>query len=74
MSAVAVAALCVAGFIYIELAIGFGYYMYLIVSKKQPQDAAEKEKKQIVKYSIITGVAFPVTLALIIAAKAAERK
>lgn len=74
MSAAAVVALCVAAFIYAELAIGFGYYMYLIVNKKLAQDAPEKEKKQIVKYSIVAGVAFPVTLAIIIAAKAAERK
>lgn len=73
MSAAAVAALCVIVFIYIELAIGFGYYMFLLTSKKTP-DADEAQKKQIKKYSIMAGVAFPVTLAIIIASKAAERE
>ena len=59
-------------FLYIELAIGFGYYMFLLTSEKEP-DANEEQKKQIKKYSIIAGAAFPVTFAIIIASKAAER-
>lgn len=71
MSAAAVVAICVGVFLYAELAIGFGYYMYLRASKAAETD--EKQKKQIARYSIIAGVAFPVTLAIIIANKAAER-
>lgn len=73
MSVAAVVAVYIAVFVYIELAIGFGYYMFLLTSKKT-QDTDEAQKKQIKKYSIIAGVAFPVTLAIIIANKAAERK
>lgn len=73
MNAAAVAAVSMAVFIYIELAIGFGYYMFLLTSKKTP-DADATQKKQIKKYSIIAGVAFPVTFAIIMANKAAERK
>ncbi len=73
MSAAAGVAVGIAVFLYIELAIGFGYYMFLLATKKTP-DADEKQKKQIKKYSIFAGVAFPVTLAIIIANKAAERK
>ena len=73
LSAAAGVAVGIAVFLYIELAIGFGYYMFLLTTKKTP-DADEKQKKQIKKYSIFAGVAFPVTLAIIIANKAAERK
>ncbi|MBD5536884.1 MAG: hypothetical protein HDQ99_14770 [Lachnospiraceae bacterium] len=73
MSAAAVIAICIAIFLYMELAIGFGYYMFLLVIKRTP-DADEVQKKQIKKYSIIAGAAFPVTFAIIIAKKAAERK
>ena len=73
MSVAAVIAVCIAAFVYIELAIGFGYYMFVLTSKKT-QDTDEAQKKQIKKYSIIAGVAFPVTFAIIIANKAAERK
>ncbi|MBD5504099.1 MAG: hypothetical protein HDR09_20120 [Lachnospiraceae bacterium] len=73
MSVAAVIAVCIAAFMYIELAIGFGYYMFVLTSKKT-QDTDETQKKQIKKYSIIAGVAFPVTFAIIIANKAAERK
>lgn len=73
MSAAAVIAICIAIFLYIELAIGFGYYMFLLVIKTMP-DTDAAQKKQIKKYSIIAGVAFPVTFAIIIAKKAAERK
>lgn len=73
MSMAAVVAVCIAVFVYIELAIGFGYYMFLLTSKKT-QDTDEAQKKQVKKYSIIAGVAFPVTFAIIIANKAAERK
>lgn len=71
MSGFAVAVVLTSVFIYIELAVGVGYYMYLRTAKKE-EDAAE-EKKQIKKYSIIAGAAFPITLAIIIASKAAER-
>lgn len=73
MSVAAVVAVCITVFAYIELAIGFGYYMFLLTAKKTPE-ADEEQKKQIKKYSIIAGVAFPVTFAIIIANKMAERK
>lgn len=73
MSVAAVIAVCLIIFVYAELAIGFGYYMFLLTSKKM-KDADETQKRQIRKYSIIAGVAFPVTLAMIIAHRAAERK
>lgn len=72
MNAAAVVAIIIIAFIYIELAIGFGYYMFLLTSNKTP-DADEAQKKQMKKYSIIAGAAFPVTFAIIIASKAAER-
>lgn len=61
-------------FIYIELAVGIGYYMYRIVTKKQDNEVNDQEKKQIVKYSVISGVAFPVTVAILIAGKIAEKR
>jgi len=73
MSAAAVAAICIAVFVYIELAVGFGYYMFLLTLGKTA-DADEAQKRQIRKYSIIAGAAFPVTFAIIIASRAAERK
>lgn len=73
MNTAGVIAACIAVLLYIELAIGFGYYMFLLISKKIPEEG-EMQKKQIKKYSIIAGVAFPVTFAIIIANKAAERK
>lgn len=71
MSMAAVMILCMGVFVYAELAIGFGYYMYLKSSNVAGND--KKQQKQNIKYSIIAGVAFPVTLAVIIANKAAER-
>lgn len=71
MSTVAVVAICLGVFIYAELAIGFGYYMYL--KSRKAADNDEKQQKQNIKYSIIAGVVFPVTLAIIIANKVAER-
>lgn len=73
MSVAAGVAVGVAVFLYIEFAIGFGYYMFLLTSKKTPE-ADEKQKKQIKKYSIIAGAVFPVTFAIIMANKAAERR
>lgn len=73
MSVAAGVAICIAVFLYIELAIGFGYYMFLLTSKKT-QKTDETQRKQIKKYSIIAGAAFPVTFAIIMANKAAERK
>ena len=72
MSGLTVAAIIIAAFVYIELAVGFGYYMFLITTKKEKQTG--EEQKQIRKYSIIAGAIFPITLALIIASKAAERR
>lgn len=65
--------ICIAVFIYIEVAIGVGYYMYILTSRKMPE-ADEKQKKQIRQYSIVAGVAFPVTFAILVANKAAERR
>ncbi len=73
MSVAAVVAICIAVFAYIELAIGFGYYMFLLTARKTPE-ADKVQQKQIKKYSIIAGVFFPVTIAIIMANKAAERK
>ncbi|MCM1296707.1 MAG: hypothetical protein NC311_14310 [Muribaculaceae bacterium] len=73
MSVATVVAVCIAVFVYIELAVGFGYYMFLLATKKT-QEADETQKKQIKKYSIIAGAAFPVTFAIIMANKAADRK
>lgn len=73
MSAVAFVTVCIAIFTYLELAVGFGYYMFILTSRKT-QEADEMQKRQIIKYSVIAGVAFPVTLAIIIANKAAERR
>lgn len=71
MSGFAVVVVLAMVFIYIELAVGVGYYMYLRTTKKE--ENTDEEKKQIKKYSIIAGAAFPITLAIIIAGKAAER-
>ena len=60
-------------FVYIELAIGFGYYMYTLTSNKAPE-ADKAQQKQIKMYSIIAGVAFPITFAVIIANKVAEKR
>ena len=73
MNTVGVIAVCIAVLLYIEFAIGFGYYMFLLISKKTAE-VDEMQKKQNKKYSIIAGVVFPVTFAIIIANKAAERK
>lgn len=73
MNVVVVAAVFIVVFVYIELAVGFGYYMFLLTSKKTPK-ASKGQRKQIKKYSIIAGVVFPVTFAIIMANKAAERK
>ena len=60
-------------FVYIELAIGFGYYMFFLTSKRISGEDKD-QRKQIIKYSIIAGIAFPVTFAILIASKAAERR
>lgn len=71
MTGIAVVGICVAIFVYIEIAIGVGYYMFLLTSKEE-REINEEQKKKIRKYSIFAGAAFPVTLAIIIASKAAE--
>lgn len=73
MNTWAVIAVCIAVMIYIQLAVGFGYYMFLLTSKKI-KDADQTRIKQIVRYSIIAGIAFPVTLAIIVANRVAERR
>lgn len=73
MSTAGVVTVCIAVLIYLELAVGIGYYMFLLTSRKTT-DADEGQRKQIKKYSIIAGAAFPITLAIILANKAAERK
>ena len=72
MSAAAVVAVAVAIFLYIEAAIGTGYYMFLVTKRTYTDN--EQQKKQVKKYSIIAGVFFPITFALLIAGHAAERK
>lgn len=72
MSAAAVVAAAVAIFLYIEAAIGTGYYMFLVTKRTDTDN--EQQKKQVKKYSIIAGVFFPITFALLIAGHAAERK
>ncbi len=74
MNAISIVIICVVLFlIYIELAIGFGYYMFLLTSKKTP-NADNVQKRLIKRYSIIAGMAFPVTFAILLANKAAERR
>lgn len=73
MSATTIIAIGIVVFVYIELAVGFGYYMFLLTTKKTPE-ADKTQQKQIKGYSIIAGVVFPITFAIIMANKAAERK
>lgn len=71
MNTAAVIAFAVVIFIYVELAIFAGAYMYL----KTTQNTAEDEdKKKIKKYSVVAGIFFPVTFAIIAAYKATGRK
>lgn len=71
MNMAAAITFAVAIFIYVELAIFAGAYMYL----KTTQNTAEDEdKKKIKKYSVVAGIFFPVTFAIIAAYKATERK
>lgn len=72
MNDLAILAVVIAILVYIELAVGFGYYMFILTSRKA-QEVDEEQKKQIKKYSIIAGVAFPITFAVIIANKVAEK-
>ena len=68
-----IVAVFIVAFVYMELAIGFGYYMFVLTSEKATE-ADETQKKQIKMYSIIVGVAFPITFAIIIANKVAEKR
>jgi NADH:ubiquinone oxidoreductase subunit 2 (subunit N) len=72
MSAAAAVAIFLAVFAYIEMAVGTGYYMFLIT--KSTAETSDKEKKQLKKYSIAAGVLFPITIAILIAGRLAERK
>lgn len=73
MSAVAGVAVAAIIFLYIEAAIGTGYYMFLITGGNA-KEAQDEEQKQIKKYSILAGVFFPITFALLIAGHAAGKK
>ncbi len=73
MNAIAVVVVCIVVFVYAEIATGIGYYMFLLTSGKT-KEADDEQKKQIRKYSIIAGIAFPITIAIIIANRAAGRK
>lgn len=73
MSAAAVVAAVVFVFLYIEAAIGTGYYMYLITGGNA-KEAQDEEQKQIKKYSILAGAFFPITFAILIAGNAAGKK
>lgn len=70
MSALAAVLVGILVFAYIEFAIFTGYYMFL----KTKGEKQEKPDKQLIKYSIIAGVVFPITFAIIAAYRAAERK
>lgn len=67
MSTLVAVLLGVAVFVYVELAIFTGQYMYIKTSK---QETSEKEKRQLVKYSVAAGIAFPITFAILAAYKA----
>ncbi|RKI94304.1 hypothetical protein D7V94_01815 [Parablautia intestinalis] len=71
MGMIEIAVICIIIFVYVELAVFFGYYMYLLTSKGGEENP---DKKQVKRYSIIAGVAFPITFAIIMANKAAERR
>lgn len=72
MSALAAVFLGVIIFIYIELAIFTGCYMFIKVTGTEERKAFEK--RQVIGYSILTGVFFPITFAIIAAYKVAERR
>lgn len=55
MSTAGLVVACIAVLIYLELAVGIGYYMFLLASKKMP-DADEVQRKLLKKYSVIAGV------------------
>ncbi len=72
MNMAAVIATIAVAFLYAEVAIGTGYYMLLITKRTDTDD--EQQKKQLKKYSIIAGIFFPITFAILIAGYAAGRK
>lgn len=72
MGTLAAVLLCVAVFVYVEAGIFTGVYMYLKTSQGQ-QDKKE-DKKELIGYSILAGIAFPITFAILAAYRAAERK
>lgn len=61
----------VAVFLYVELVIFAGAFMYLKATRNTPET---EDKKKIRAYSVIAGIFFPVTFAIIAAYKATERK
>lgn len=71
MNAAAVVVLAVLAFVYVELAIFAGAYMYL---KASQQEDKKEDKKKIRAYSVVAGIFFPVTFAIMAAYKATERK
>lgn len=71
MSVAAVVILIIAVFLYVELAIFVGAFMYLKATRNTTE---AEDKKKIRAYSVIAGIFFPVTFAIIAAYKATERK
>lgn len=73
MSVAAVVVLAVLAFVYVELAIFAGAYMYLKAAQNT-QEQDKEDKTKIRAYSVAAGIFFPVTFAIIAAYKATERK
>lgn len=71
MTAAAAICLVIGLIVYAQLAVGFGIYMYMLTKDKAK---GKEEEKQTKLYSVAAGLFFPITFAIIVATKAAERE